>query len=84
MMIEASTCEEQEVWLASDLEEAFIGFGDQGHYKVAVYDYEKCVEVLMKRDGGTRDEVEEHMSYNVTGSDLGRQTPVFVNLKKMV
>ena len=84
MMIEVSTYEEQEVWVASYLEEAFLGIGEQGNHNVAVYDYDKCVEVLMKRDGGTRDEVEEHMSYNVTGSDLGRRTPVFVNLKKIV
>lgn len=67
------------IYLASGLTEAFLGYGEQGIYTVAVYDLEKCIQIFMKRDRMTREEALDHMSYNVTGSDLGRHSPVFLN-----
>lgn len=70
-----------ECWMAEGLDDALIGFGEQAGQTVAVYDCEKCVEIFMQRDGMDRDEAEEHMSYNVAGTYLPGQTPVFVTLE---
>ena len=72
------TNEDEEVWVADGLGDALLGYGQQGQQTVAVYDYEKCVEIFMERDGCTRDEAYEHMSYNVTGTSLAEKTPVFM------
>jgi hypothetical protein len=43
-----------------------------------VYDYNKCVEILITRDEMTEEDAVEHMHYNVIGSYVGDYTPVFV------
>ena len=72
------TGEEVECWVAEGLDDALMGYGEQGQYTVAVYDYDKCIEIFMQRDGMDQDEAAEHMSYNVTGTHLPGQTPVFL------
>jgi len=69
---------DDEVWLAEGLDGALIGYGEQAGQTVAVYDREKCLEILMERDGSSREAAEEHMSYNVAGTYLPGQTPVFL------
>jgi hypothetical protein len=54
--------------LADGFEKAFIGTGCRFNIVVAVYDYSKCVKILMKRDKMSEDEAEEWMSYNVIGA----------------
>ena len=66
------------VLLADGFEEAFIGLGRHGPHNMAVYDYEKCVLILMKKEGWTEEEAVEWMEYNVVGAWVGEQTPVFV------
>ena len=68
---------ESEALLADGFEEALIGIGTQFNTELAVYDWQKCVEVLM-RDGMTEDEATEFMDFNVTGAWVGPNTPVFV------
>lgn len=46
---------------------------------VACYDYNKCIECLV-RDGMTHEDAHEWMSVNVTGAYLGENTPVFLHL----
>lgn len=68
--------------VANGFDDAFIGVGRQGPYnEVSVYNYEKCVKILMRRDGMSRQEAEEFMEYNVVGSWVGEKTPVFVEKK---
>jgi hypothetical protein len=43
-----------------------------------VYDYEKCVDILMKRDGMTYEEAVEFMEFNVVDAYVGEHTPIFV------
>lgn len=66
------------VLLADGFEEAFIGLGRHGPHSMAVYDYNKCVKILMKREGWSEEEALEWMEYNVVGAWVGDQTPVFV------
>ena len=72
---------DEEVWVADGLDDALLGYGEQGQHTVAVYDYEKCIEIFMTRDGCTLEDAAEHMSYNVTGTSLAEKTPVFVEME---
>jgi hypothetical protein len=64
--------------LADGFDGALIGMGRQFNQELAVYDYSKCVEILMERDGMNYDDAVEFMEYNVVGSWMGKGTPVFV------
>ena len=63
---------------ADGFEDALIGYGRQFNYPVAVYDVEKCLNILQLRDGMTEDEAVEYFEYNVQGSYVGESTPVFI------
>jgi len=45
---------------------------------ILVYDAEKCIEILMERDGMDYEEASEFFSFNVAGSWNGDGTPLFV------
>ncbi len=64
------------------------GFGDAivgvqvmtaGHSPCVVYDYDKCIEILMERDGMEYEDAAEHMDFNVTGGYVGEATPAFIH-----
>ena len=61
---------------ADGFDAAIIGVTDSGEVRV-VYDYETCVRVLMA-DGMSEEDAIEHMSFNVMGSYVGEQTPIFI------
>jgi hypothetical protein len=66
-----------EAKFADGFDEAIIGYDAVG-FRV-VYDYDKCSEILMKRDGGTKHDAHEHMEFNVVGAYVGEFTPIFVH-----
>jgi hypothetical protein len=68
--------------LADGFEDALIGV-TEGMRCVAVYDYKKCLEVLMKRDGMTYSDAIEYMDYNVTGAYVCEMTPVFITMDEL-
>lgn len=63
---------------ADGFEDALIGVGTQCHHEVAIYDYEKCVQILMERDGMTDEEAIEFLDFNTCGAWVGECTPVFL------
>ena len=65
--------------LAVGFEEALIGYGNQFNKHVAIYDRDKCIDILMERDGMDIEEAEEYFEYNVQGAYVGEETPVFLN-----
>jgi|DEB19_MinimDraft_3_1074340.scaffolds.fasta_scaffold363232_1 hypothetical protein len=67
------------ILLADGFDEAVIGYGRQFNKDFAVYDYERCVEILMNRDGMTQEEADAYMEFNVIGSYMGEFTPVFLH-----
>lgn len=67
----------EEVLYADGFEKAFIGIGVQFNKSLAIYDYSKCIEVLID-DGMSHEEAVEWMDYNVLGSYVGENTPVFI------
>lgn len=63
-----------------DFADALIGICSKfGQDDVALYDYDKCVQVLVK-GGMTSEEAVEWMDYNVIGAYLGMSTPAFAFL----
>lgn len=63
------------------LEDALIGFAwpHQNHkQKVAVYDYEKIIAILMERDGMSSEEAAEFIDFNIDGTYAGEQTPIII------
>ena len=64
--------------MADGFEEALIGFGTQFNRPLAIYDSNKCIDILVKRDDMTVDEAIEYMEYNVYGAYVGEETPVFI------
>lgn len=67
-----------QILLADGFEEAFIGIGQQFNRHFAIYDRDKCIRVLMERDGMDEDEAEEFFEFNVAGAWVGHGTPIFV------
>ena len=67
--------------LADGFEEALIGFGTVFMNAVAIYDYDRCVKVLVKRDGMTEDDAIEFLEFNTTSAFVGPNTPVFLRLR---
>jgi len=66
--------------LADGFEDAFIGAAMRFGWAepVALYDYEKCIDILVTRDGMDRGEAEEFFDFNVIGAWVGDQTPIYV------
>jgi len=59
------------------LEDALIGICRRFNQPpVALYDYDKCIEILLE-DGGSYNEVIEHLETNVLGTWVGENTPAF-------
>ncbi len=63
--------------LADGFEKAFIGTGQQFNKEIAMYDYDKCIEILAE-DMGYEDAV-EYFEFNVAGAYVGEETPIFVH-----
>jgi len=65
------------ILLADGLDEAFIGIGWQFNTPFAVYDRDKCMEIL-ESQGMTPEEAQEYFYYNTQGAYVGEQTPIFL------
>ena len=56
---------------ADGVEIALLGFGHQFNTPVAVYSKDRCLHVLMERDGMSREDAEEYFDFNVAGAWVG-------------
>jgi hypothetical protein len=71
----------EEALSADGFEGAIIGMCEIfGRPPVIAYDRDKCIEILVQRDEMAYDEAEEYFEYNVAGSWVGDNTPVYVTL----
>lgn len=67
---------------ADGFEDAFIGYTvNQHHAHVAVYDYDKCVQVLVVRDGMTPEGADEYLQFNTVSAYVGENGPIYVQMK---
>ena len=71
--------------LADGYEKAFIGttISAFGRKQVALYDYDKCIMVLMNDNDWNEEEAIEWFNFNTIGSWVGEDTPIFVNMHKL-
>ena len=68
-----------EAMMADGFDDAILGMCIQfGAEPLVAYDYEKCLNILMERDGMERTEAIDFMEFNVIGSYVGLNTPVFI------
>jgi hypothetical protein len=68
-----------EALLADGFEDAYLGYTINHHHAmVATYDYDKCVAVLVERDGMTDEEAEEFLSFNTLDAYVGENGPLFI------
>lgn len=64
---------------ANGFDNAIIGVARQFNQpEKLVYDYSKCVEILMSRDEMSKDDAVEFMEFNVVGAYVGEQTPIWM------
>ena len=68
-------CEDTIVFENPDYADAFVGVTMDD---VAVYDYEKMVESLMKQDNIDYFEAAEFIDYNTVGAYFGEKTPIII------
>jgi len=66
--------------VADGFDEAIIGIGRQFNKNLVIYDEDKCIEILMERDGMTDEEAIEFFEFNVVGAYVGEYTPIFVRV----
>jgi hypothetical protein len=69
----------EESLTAEGFDDAFIGVIRRcGKPAMFVYNYQKCIEILMAGGIATEEEAIEHMEFNVLGSWVGEGTPGFM------
>jgi hypothetical protein len=78
-VLEALSVLNPEAVLADGLDAALIGHSVSGDEHVAVYDMDKCIEILMETHNMNEEEAEDFFSYNML-RDCGENAPVFVKL----
>lgn len=65
--------------MADGFEDAIVGISERcGQPSLVVYDADKCIQILMQRDGMDYDEAVEFFSFNTLGSWVGENTPAFL------
>jgi hypothetical protein len=71
--------------LADGFEKAFIGstISAFSREQVALYDYDLCIKVLVEDQKMTEEEAIEYFDYNVIGSWVGEDTPIFIHRHKI-
>ena len=70
--------DDEEITLADGFEDAFLGIARQFGKPFALYDREKCIDILVNRDGMSHEEAEEYFQFNVEGAWVGESTPAFL------
>lgn len=68
---------EESFLLADRLEEAFLGIGYQFNTPIAIYSKAKAIQYFMEQ-GMDEEQACEYFDYNVIGSYVGEQTPIFL------
>jgi hypothetical protein len=64
---------------ANGFDDAIVGIGRRkGSENGIVYNYDKCVEILIKRDDMDYEGAIDFMEYNVVDAYVGPSTPIFV------
>jgi hypothetical protein len=69
----------QEAIVFDEFEDALIGYGKaMGQEYVAVYRYEKMIEILMRDDEMSYEDAVDCLEYNTVQAYLGPSTPIIL------
>ena len=68
----------EQALFADGFDDALIGI-DQVNY-VAVYDTDKCIDILKETSGMTQQEALEWFNFNTLGAYVGEYTPRFIRV----
>jgi hypothetical protein len=72
---------DENILIADGFDDAILGYVEFfGCNPVALYDKDKCIQILMERDGLDDTSAIEHFYFNVSGSYVGDYTPAFATL----
>mgnify|MGYP003133357486 FL=1 len=63
--------------VADGFDDAIVGVVLQDEHPKVVYDSYKCIDMLIE-EGMSEEEATEYFDYNVSGSYVGKQTPIFI------
>lgn len=78
---EKEISEDSKALFADGFDDAIIGVAYQcGKDPIISYDIEKCINILVKRDGMTRDEAVEYFEFNTLGAYVGEDGPIYVRV----
>ena len=75
---------DDKILFADGFEGALIGWAYR--FKdgpLALYDREKCLKILIKRDGMAPEDAEEFFEFNTLNAWVGPRTPVFAKLERL-
>ena len=73
---------DSEMLIADGFDDAIIGVSERfGRSPVIAYDKDKCIQVLMDRDGMDYEDAIEFFNFNVIGAWVGKGTPEFITVK---
>jgi hypothetical protein len=65
--------------LCDGFDDAIIGIAERINMEpVVAYSVEKIIEIMMNKDGMTYEEALEYYDYNILGSWMGENTPIFI------
>ena len=71
----------EEALMADGFDEAILGISQRvGMEDVVAYDRDKCISVLMDRDGMSQEDAVEYFEFNVAGAYMGENTPVIISM----
>lgn len=68
--------ESSNILLAEGFEEAFLGIGQQFNTKFAIYDRDRCIQILCREMD--EEQAEEYFHFNVEQAWVGENTPVYL------
>ncbi len=71
---------DEDIVVADGLPHAFIGLSQTEEGTVAVYSTERIMAHLMEQDMMDFDTAEEYMHFNILGANVGKRTPIFVDI----
>jgi hypothetical protein len=78
MTIDELAEQNPEAMTAEGFEDAIIGVTVNHHHPmVVVYDYRKCVEILVSQ-GLTHDDAQEYLSFNTLAAYVGEHGPLYM------
>jgi hypothetical protein len=66
----------QDAICADGFDDAIIGYST---HDIVCYSYKKCIQILMNEHDMDLDQAIEFLDYNVVGSYVGENTPIFIH-----